>query len=509
MDKRADVEYRRISHDEQGTGDGVETQGVENAEFADEIGLTLARAYVDNDVSAYSGVERPEYLRLLADMEADRIASVTVWHANRLHRSSEELTRFVRIARAHGVKLYSTTKGEAYNLEKASGRRQLRDDTSAAEYESEHRGERVRIARKRQARRGESGGGPRPYGWGVPTNRVRSRCVNPKAPAMERVWEDRPVLDRSQHNPAEAAQIRRWSDDLLSGVTLNFIVRDLNARGVPTVAQTDGQRIKKRNGRLVEHGGWTGATIRQILSNPRTAGHAVYQGEIIKHNAFTPIIAEDVQQALITLFADPKRRTTTGPTPRWLGSLIYRCGVCDDGAILRVSGATSDGPTYRCQARSHCTWPAERLDQAVTELVVARLSREDVADLIPGQRPQIDVAAKRQELRVLEAQKIDAARRYARRKIDGDQMEEITILIDQDMAEIRAELKTVAARSPIEEFVTATRPAREVWQGLTLARKREILRSVLCITLEPLGRGRSFSLDKIHVGPARPVQRAA
>src|SRR5579875_1911347 len=205
---RLDVDYTRISADKTGAAAGVESQHEENAEFADERGVTLARTYTDNDLSAFSGVERPEYERLLADIAAGLIASVTIWHANRLHRNSDEVGRFIKLARAHQVRLYSTSKGEAYNLEKASGRKQLRDDTSEAEYESEHRGERVALARKRQARNGDYGGGVRPYGWGVDTGRVRSVCVNPKAPAMERKYEDRPVLDMSRHNEEEAAEIR-------------------------------------------------------------------------------------------------------------------------------------------------------------------------------------------------------------------------------------------------------------------------------------------------------------
>lgn len=38
-----------------------------------------------------------------------------------------------------------------------------------------------------------------------------------------------------RHNPAEADEIRRWADDLLSGVSMNHVLRDLAARGVPTV----------------------------------------------------------------------------------------------------------------------------------------------------------------------------------------------------------------------------------------------------------------------------------
>src|SRR6266536_1907681 len=160
---RLDAEYCRISRDRRGAAEGVETQQAENAEAAGELGVTIAESYLDNDLSAFSGVDRP-----------------------------------------HGLRLFSTTKGGFYNLGKASGRKELRDDTSEAEYESEHRGERVTIARKRQARQGLYGGGVRPFGWGVDSGRVRSVCVNPKAAAMERRYEDRPVLDMTRHNQAEA-----------------------------------------------------------------------------------------------------------------------------------------------------------------------------------------------------------------------------------------------------------------------------------------------------------------
>ena len=161
---KIDVDYNRISADKSGAAAGVESQHGENEDFSDENGRSLASTYTDNDTSAFSGVERPGYQRLLSDIAAGKIGSVTVWHANRLHRNTDEVNAFIRLARAHGVRLYSTSKGEAYNLEKASGRKQLRDDTSEAEYESEHRGERVALARKRQARNGDYGGGVRPYG---------------------------------------------------------------------------------------------------------------------------------------------------------------------------------------------------------------------------------------------------------------------------------------------------------------------------------------------------------
>ncbi len=230
-DDRLDVDYCRISDDKSKAAAGVGGQHQDHEEMAGEIGVTLRRTYTDNDLSAYSGVERPEFERLLADIAAGQIRTLIFWHANRFLRNTDECNAFIRLARAHELRVFSWTKGGQYRLDRAAGRKELRNDVTEAEYESDHRGERVALARKRQARNGDYGGGVRPYGWGVDSGRVRSVCVNPKAPAMERRYEDRPVLDMTRHSPAEAAEIRRWADDLLSGVSMNQILRDLADSG--------------------------------------------------------------------------------------------------------------------------------------------------------------------------------------------------------------------------------------------------------------------------------------
>ena len=490
-----DVGYERISLDKTGAGLGTESQHDENAEFADQSGRVISATYRDNDRSAFSGVDRPDYQRLLRDMAAGKIRSVTIWHANRLHRSTDEVNAFIRLARRHGVRLYSTTKGEAYNLERASGRKQLRDDTSEAEYESEHRGERVALARKRQARNGDYGGGVRSFGWGVDSGRVRSVCVNPKAPAMDRVYEDRPVVDMSRHNESEAAEIKRWASDLLSGVSMNQVLRSLAARNVPTVAMTDG-RVLRRNGRAVEHDGWNSKTVWQILTSPRTSGHSVYRGQIVKRNALAPILEDDIREALIALLADPARKTSPGNTPRWLGSLIYRCGHCDNGATMSVRKNSGGVSVYRCRVKGHCSWPAQMVDKYAENVITGLLGRDDVADLLPRENT-VDVKALREEMKALHERKKTAARKYA---LDGDEeiLDTVKATADTRIAEIRAELETGTEESPLRDFV-ATDDAQATWDAQGLGRQREILRRLLTVTLPPVGRGRTANRDLIQI----------
>ena len=301
-----DVDYCRISLDRAGGAEGEGSQHEENVDLAAEEGREISASYVDNDVSAYKEEDRPAYERLCGDIERGRISSVTFWHANRLHRNIEQASRFLGVCRECGVRLFSVARGGEYNLNRSSGREDFLADTLRGQSESDHRGERVALARKRQARNGDFGGGVRPYGWGVDTGHVRSVCTNPKAPAMERHYEDRPVMDMIQHNTEEATEIRQWAEDLLVGVSMAHLLRE-----VRTVSQKH-RRTLTRNGKQVEHSGWTTRSVAQILTHPRTAGHRMHQGRIVTRNVYPEIISEDKRQALITLFSDPARKTSPG-----------------------------------------------------------------------------------------------------------------------------------------------------------------------------------------------------
>ncbi|MEU1393747.1 MULTISPECIES: recombinase family protein [unclassified Nonomuraea] len=505
LESRLTVDYVRISRDRTGTAQGVESQHLECEDAADELNETISRTYSDNDTSAYSGVERPAYQDLIRDIKANRIKLVIFWHAKRLHRNVEEAAAFIRLARAHKVKLYSVSHGY-YNLEKAQGRQAFLAHTVEAQGESEERGERVALARKRQARQGSFGGGIRPYGWGVDTGRVRSVCVNPKAPSMDRVYEDRPVLDMTRHRPEEVAEIQRWAKDLLAGVKMYYVLLDLAARKVPTQAETDG-RILKRNGKVTEHGGWNSRTVWAILTNPRTAGHAVYRGEIIRRNAYKPIIPEETRQALIALRDDPTRFHPGGNTPKWLGSLIYLCGHCNDGTTMKQR-EKNGRPCYTCPTKGHCVHPAQEIDHFVTELLIERLGRDDISDLLPS-RSTVDAAALREEALAIQTGKRTLHTRLVLNKIAEADYDEAVQVADKRLAEITEALSAEAPESPLAEYATSD-DARATWKGQTLGQHREILKMLVTVTLLPVGRGRRKDIttwQRVRID--KPTQRRA
>ena len=82
--------YARISSDRDGDQLGVRRQIDDCEDRARRKGWDVVARDVDDDVSAYSGRIRPEYVRMLVDLRAGFLDAVVVWHLDRLHRRPKE-----------------------------------------------------------------------------------------------------------------------------------------------------------------------------------------------------------------------------------------------------------------------------------------------------------------------------------------------------------------------------------------------------------------------------------
>jgi DNA invertase Pin-like site-specific DNA recombinase len=465
--------YARIS-DNDGAGPGVGTgdQHRRNRKRADADGITIAHTLTDDDRSAYrEDVVRDDYQRLLDLIRNGEIRYVHVKHADRLHRRPDQAETFLKLARARGL-VVVTASGFRYHFDSAEGRKAFRSAAVDGAYESEHRGERVADSHERRALEGEyRGGSRRAFGWGVPTGIMRR--TRDKKTGKNRDVE---ILDMTKHRADEAAEIRRWKRELLSGVDQAQVLRSIP---MPTVSGNPN---------------WDARTLQQILTNPRTSGHSVYKGEIVARDVWPAILTDDEREALRALFANPSRKTSPGNVPKWVGSLIYQCGKCgkrDDGTPTYMTCRyTNDSQrVYRCKDKGHCQRDADSMDAYVTKVIVARLARDDIADLIANKTPDVDVPALREEAATLHARKTGAARDHALGKIDDEEWATYKATIRERLEEIEGQLKTAAGESPLVDFVGAV-DALKTWKGLGLGRQREVIRTLTGITLMPVGRGR-------------------
>lgn len=284
MGTRAGI-YVRISRDTAGEGLGVGRQERDCRALVEQRGWGVSRVYVDNDVSAFrSDKPRPEYERLLADVDAGEVDAIVAWHPDRLHRAPIELERFIEIIERRGIAVATVTAGDV-DLATPDGRLTARITGSVARKESEDKQRRLRRKHLELAQAGKvSGGGPRPFGY--ETDRVTVR-------------------------EAEADLVREAMTRVLAGEPLAAIARDWTARGVETVTGA----------------AWSSTAIKAFLVSPRIAGLRAHRGEVTAEAVWPAIVDRASWERVRAILTDPSRRRR-GPLTRYLLTGLARCGSC-------------------------------------------------------------------------------------------------------------------------------------------------------------------------------------
>lgn len=282
--------YCRISQDRNGEGLGAARQEEDCRKLAVERGLTVARVFANNDISAYLGKKRPAYSEMLAALKRGEASVVLCWHSDRLHRSPLELEEYIAICREHGVQNY-TVKGGEVDLSTPEGMLRAGLVGQVARYESAHKAYRFKRAMEQKAMKGEWLGGAHPFGWrfvdGVP-----------------------------EPDPAEAAVVWDVFNAVLQGRSLGSIVAELNASGITTSVGKP----------------WGYAQLRQIPMRPTNAELAVWQGEIVGRSIFPSLVSENVWRAVVSILSDPRRRRSQSYKAKHLLAGIAQCHC---GALVR------------------------------------------------------------------------------------------------------------------------------------------------------------------------------
>ncbi|MCW6009829.1 recombinase family protein [Micromonospora sp. CPCC 205371] len=289
-------------------------------------GARVGRVFKDPSLSAWKpNVVRPDWEQMMRRVESGDSDGVIVYDVTRFSRKIIEGERLVEAA-ANGARVWSLA-GE-YDLTTADGRRHFREAMVAAAGESDKISERVKRGKVRRARKGKVSGGAR--GYGLPG-------YEPKPEGWEKGDPLNPVP--AEVVEAERAIVRECYRRLLAGETVSAVVRDLNARKVPSPR---GLR-------------WTRGHLPRLLMRPAMAGLLSHNGEVVGELAgVEAVVSREEWERLCSIFAARKRGRPAGRV-HLLSGLMF-CGTC--GAPMRGHPRKSSTPyadgsprrEYRCRS---------------------------------------------------------------------------------------------------------------------------------------------------------------
>lgn len=433
--------YARISKDREGAGLGVRTQEQDCRDLAASLGASVVSVHTDNDVSAYSGKPRPGYRALLAEIEAGQVDAVLVWHTDRLHRSPAELEDYITACQPRNVATHTVKAGNV-DLATPAGRMMARTLGNMARYEVDHAIERMQRAKQRSADAGTWKGGRRPFGYeadGVTIRESEARCI------------------------------RTAADRILAGDSVRSVARDWNAAGVTT---TTGKP-------------WSGHGPRRVLLRPRNAGLMEHRGEVVGEASWPAILEPEKWRSLVRVLTDPSRRTGGAAPRKWLGSGIYRCGVC--GGPLRASQRDRE-KVYRCEG-GHVTRGLWDLDAYVEGVVAERLRRPDARDLLRVPEAEFDVRGAEGRAVELRKRLDQLAAMFAAGEVDAQQLAAGTKTLNADLDAIRDWISAAYAGTVFADVGDASDPA-QAWLDAPLDRRRAILDALMTVTVNKSPSGR-------------------
>lgn len=412
-------------------------------DLAEQLGYTVVKVIVDNDTSAYKG-KRRGYEELLKDLRGGVGDAVIAWHSDRLHRQPKELEAFIEIIEQRAAIVHFVRSGPV-DLATPSGRMHARIAGAVDRHESEHKAERISAQRKQHASMGRWNGGPRPFGY---------------------------MADGVTLNPIEAAVIRRAFDMLLLGGSIRSVIRMLNDAGTRT---TRTQSL------------WQHTTARAMILRERNAGISVHVKDREAGTGLWPaIVTVDEFNTVRDMLKDPKRAVAPGAAPRWLGSLLYRCGVCDDTLTVGTTGSPPY-PTYRCRSVSrggahHVSRGAKNLDPWVEYRLLRRLELPEYAERFVVAEPTVDVSRLRRRHMELEAQRSSQYGRWKKNLITDAEYDNFLLDNNVDVQQVELEIASATVKSPVGELLRSGDPVG-AWLGYDLDQKRAVLREVMIVTV--------------------------
>ncbi|XTR52895.1 recombinase zinc beta ribbon domain-containing protein [Pseudarthrobacter sp. So.54] len=264
-------------------------------------------------------------------------------------------------------------------------------------------------------------------------------------------------------------------------MTLSSVMREWDAAGETTTAG----------------GKWGVTQVRRLMLNPRYAGQQIYNGEDMGAGEWEPILDVETHKRLEVLLMDPRRRTAPDDlNSKYLLSGIVKCHKC--GNPLYAAPHKAKGRSvmvYRCLGGYCLQRQMEPVDELVTAVIVARLARADASKLFVDSDKVAELRALATDLR---------GRRDALAALLADGLLSPTAVREQSAKISRALLEAETAMSAAEGVnplagVIGAEDVSNSWEALPLTSKKQVIRSLVEVTLLPAGKGVRFNPEHVKI----------
>lgn len=456
--------YTRVSTTVQVEGFSLDAQKDRLVKYAKGNDITIVGEYSDEGKSGKNVEGRPEFRRMLYDIEngKDKVDYVLVFKLSRFGRNAADVLYYLQRMQDYGVNLICVE--DSIDSSKDSGKLMISVLSAVAEIERENILVQTMEGRKQKAREGKWNGGFAPYGYSLEDGKLV-------------IAED------------EAEIIRIIFDKYIhTNMGVNKIADYLNMQGY----------IKKvRQNNTLDN--FAPTFVKGVLDNPVYSGKLAYgrrgnvkvEGErnkyhIIKKDDY--IVVDGIHDAIVSEedweLAHQKRLKNGGKQVKThsldhehILSGILKCPVCGCGMYGNVNRKKKgDGTYYRdyfyyaCKHRKFIDgqkcwyrrqWGEDVIDAAVAELITKLVQNEKFVDAIKDRiASSIDTEALENELKALlkehrkkesavdrlgdEIDALDPYDKQYNRKYD-DKQNRLSKLYD-DIAKIEEEIETTQAR---------------------------------------------------------------
>jgi site-specific DNA recombinase len=337
----------------------IEEQNKANSAECERRGWRITARYADPGLSAsrFATKDRPEYKRLLTDVEAGKLDVVVLWESSRGGRELAAWAQFLNACRENQTGIYITTHGRLYDMANGRDWRSLAEDGVDSGYESEKTSMRIR----RHVAATMLAGAPFghcPYGY--------EREYDPKT---RELIEQRPSREPAKlgdkSGMTKADIIRYIFRELSRGTPVSTIRRWLNEQGIPAP----------------EGGEWGRSIIQRIAKNPVYIGKRTWlHHEGLLDGNWTAIVDDPTFWAVQRILNDPRRLTTRAGSVRHMLSFFATCGQCEQALVAAGPSQKNTTDIYRCP-NGHVHIRADWLDGYILMVLAERISRKDAYPL--------------------------------------------------------------------------------------------------------------------------------